>query len=365
MRKAIVLVAVLVALIPAVAGAQNDLVLAPDRATVVQAQLQQIEGNKAAFVENLLWAWAPYVNAAEYDLWSEIGPIAMKAPAWQLYAASLVGDFKTMVKVLSGSESAGKYVTTLAAPEPKTIVDPEAVAADLGSTTDSLVYVPIAPCRVVDTRGAGARTGVIAAGTSRLFDLEAEAFTVGQGVSGTPCTGLPSYSYYAWAVNVTAVGYSGNGWLTIWPAGGTEPTASVINYGSAPYAIANAMNLTGCYGCADDIRVKASSAATHVIIDVVGYYRDAVATPSAATRVAGTPGTLVAGSAGFFHGGACPTGTLLIGGELDHGATDVAIGEFRQDGTNNWFTFWMINNETYSTTVTAYSRCLDTPVQYF
>jgi hypothetical protein len=125
------------------------------------------------------------------------------------------------------------------------------------------------------------------------------------------------------------------------------------------------MNVTGCVACADDIRVKASGHSTHVVIDVVGYYRDAAATGSTVTRVAGTAAPLAAGSAGFFDGGACPAGTQLIGGEVDHSGTDVAVGEFRQDGTDAWWTFWMINNETYSTNVTAYSRCLDTPVQIF
>ena len=62
--------------------------------------------------------------------------------------------------------------------------------------------------------------------------------TKGQGGAGS-CVGLPSYSYFGWAVNVTVTGYgSGLGYMTIWPAGGTEPNASVINYQSAPYALA-------------------------------------------------------------------------------------------------------------------------------
>lgn len=40
----------------------------------------------------------------------------------------------------------------------------------LGETTNDLVFVPITPCRIIDTRLAG---GQIAAGTTRAFDVTA------------------------------------------------------------------------------------------------------------------------------------------------------------------------------------------------
>ena len=291
----------------------------------------------------------------------------MKAPAWQLYGASLVGDFPTMLRVLTGEEGAGPYISAFAEPQTKTAVDPFSPTADalgdLGSTTDQLVFVPIAPCRIVDTRGTGARTGILAAGTSRSFDLTTEGFSSGQG-SVAACAGLPALSHYAWAVNITVTGYNGNGWLIAWPHNGTEPTASVANYGVAPYAIASGQILTGCYSCSDDITIKAANAGTHVIIDVTGYFRAAGVTSSTVTRIAGTPVVIGNGFRNFVTGGACPTGTVLIGGEVDHGSGDVAVGEFKQASTTTW-NFWMINNAGSSASVTAYSRCMDTPLKVF
>ncbi|MDR7420724.1 MAG: hypothetical protein QN178_17650, partial [Armatimonadota bacterium] len=183
------------------------------RSRDIQRQLQAIDANRAAFVNQLFLKWNPYVDHAQYDLWDELGPIAMQAPAWQLYAASLVGDFETMTRLLMGLDSPGRYINSLTEPELLTAagtfggtVEPQA----FGDANDQLVFTPIPPCRVVDTRpgpgGPGARTGVLADGAARSFDLESDAFFAGQGVSG-PCTGLPSFSYAAWAVNVTVTGY--------------------------------------------------------------------------------------------------------------------------------------------------------------
>lgn len=66
------------------------------RSWQIQARLAQIEANRASFVHEFLMAWTPYVDNQVNDLFDELGPLAMRAPAWQLYGASLVGDFKTV-----------------------------------------------------------------------------------------------------------------------------------------------------------------------------------------------------------------------------------------------------------------------------
>ena len=177
----------------------------------------------------------------------------------------------------------------------------------------------------MDTRGTGARTGILAAGSARSFDLTTDGFAEGQG-GATSCTGLPSYSYTGWAVNITATGYSGSGWLVAWPFSGTEPTASVLNYGSAIYAIASGQTLTGCTGCGDDITIRAGNAATHVIIDVVGYTAtrrsDRGRDPSVGDAEAVLPDNSL-----YIDGGLCPAGTVLIGGEVDHGNNERCRGQ--------------------------------------
>lgn len=341
-----------------------------ERSYAIQRQLQAIDANRAGFVHQLFLKWNPYVDNAQYDLWEELGPIAMRAPAWQLYAASLVGDFETMTRLLMGFESPGRYINALSEPQPVAAVgtfggtvEPQA----FGDTSDQLVFTPIAPCRVVDTRpgpgGPGARTGVLADGASRSFDLEADAFAAGQGVSG-PCTGLPRFSYAAWAVNVTVTGYSGVGGLKAWGFSQTEPNASIINYStSISPAVANGLILTGCYGCADDITVKTFGSATHIIIDVIGYFRPAGIANAATTRVAGTTTTVNAGSFKFVSGGACPAGTTLIGGELAWlSGANVLVGEMARSSSTT-MRFWAVNQDGSARDAVAYSLCQDTPIK--
>jgi len=339
-----------------------------ERSWAIQAELARIEKNPEAFVDQLIQSWAPYLDSEVYDPWHEIKPIAMAATPWQLYGASLVGDFKTMLLVLHGKVGAGRYINALTQPEPRTWTSAARVAAPdpqvLGGTVDSLVFTPIAPCRMVDTRGAGARTGIVNPGVPRSFDLTTDGYTKGQGGATSGCTGLPSFSPFGWAANITTTQHSAAGGLQAWGFGGVVPLTSIINYFPTAYAIANNGSLTGCWGCADDVTLSVFGGATHVIIDVMGYYDQATATSSTVTRIAGTATPIANGTQGFVTGGACPAGTVLIGGEVDHGSGDLAVGRSRQATTTTW-TFWMINNSGASGSVTAYSGCMDAPVKIF
>ena len=138
----------------------------------------------------------------------------------------------------------------------------------------------------------------------------------------------------------------------------------MVNCGSAIYALAGGQTLTGCLGCGDDITVRAANAATHVIIDVVGYYRNANVVSSTVTRVAGTPLSIAAGGHAYIYSGACPAGTVLIGGENDFTGSDVASGECQQNTSTTWTT-WMTSNDALAKTATVYGRCMDAPVKLF
>jgi hypothetical protein len=349
------------------ASAQGAPQMSAERSRAVAAQIPQIEANKAAFVNQLLTQWALVLDPLVYDPVSELSEAAMKAPAYQLYGASLVGDYSTFLSVLSGRVGASTFVQTLAASQIK-----QAPAASfdtpqptsLGSNTDSLVYTPIAPCRMVDTRGTGARTGLIVPGAPRSFDLTTSGYVKGQGGAVAGCTGLPTVSPAAWAANITVTGYGAIGGLKAYGFSQPEPNASIINYQGGIFAVANGQTLPGCYACADDVTIAAFSASTHVIIDVVGYYFAAGTGNSSVSRFAGTATNINNSSFAFVYGGICPAGTSLIGGEVDHGSGDLAVGEYHQNGSTQWV-FWMINNSGGTGSVTAYTRCIDTPVRVF
>ena len=136
-------------------------------------------------------------------------------------------------------------------------------------TSASMVTMLNAPQRLVDTRTMG---GPIASGTSRCFKL------TDQGMIGPQVAGL--------VVNVTAVGYTTRGWLTLYPAGQPVPTTSTLNFDAAEYAIANgaivAVDRDG-HACVSVGTVNGVPGSADVIIDAVGYL-DLVSIPLGSRR---------------------------------------------------------------------------------
>ncbi len=120
-------------------------------------------------------------------------------------------------------------------------------------------FVPIVPCRVVDTRNPSGQFGgpAIDGGSSRSFPLP-------QG----SCPDIPS-SATAYALNVTLVpvNHGRVRYLTIWPTGQTQPTVSTMN--SDGRVKADAATVPAGTGGAVSVYVTDT---TNVILDIDGYY---------------------------------------------------------------------------------------------
>ena len=83
------------------------------------------------------------------------------------------------------------------------------------------------------------------------------------GVSGIPLTGVTAVS-----LNLTAVGPTAEGYVTVWPCGSTKPSTSNVNFVKnqiVPNAVISPVDSTGkvCI---------ASTAATHLVVDVNGWF---------------------------------------------------------------------------------------------
>jgi hypothetical protein len=140
----------------------------------------------------------------------------------------------------------------------------------------SMVYAPVTPCRIVDTRVVG---GSLPADTPRDFRVTGVGL---QGQGGNPAgCGIPQGPAKAAILNFVAVNPTGPGNLRAWayatpPA--TPPTASVLNYAAVGLNIANAVAVPLCddtpTNCPFDLRVQADMRGTHLVIDIVGYFYD-------------------------------------------------------------------------------------------
>lgn len=169
----------------------------------------------------------------------------------------------------------------------------------------ALSFVPIPPCRLVDTRNPlGALGGPsLQAATSRTFPV----------LSGS--CGIPANAS-AYSFNVTVVSSGFLGYLTVWPAGGAKPQASTIN-SYLGGAVANAALVSA--GTNGAVSVYATNL-TDVILDINGYF---VAQSNASTQsLALGVGSLPTSSMGIANT-AIGINTLQINST---GAYNVAVG---------------------------------------
>ena len=117
------------------------------------------------------------------------------------------------------------------------------------------LYYTVTPCRVLDTRETGP---ALASNGVRTVQVS--------GVCGIPA------SASAVAFNVTAVNPSGDGWLTLYPAGVTRPFVSTLNYRLDRTRANNAIVPVSGAGQLNVYSFNGGGGAVHFIIDVSGYF---------------------------------------------------------------------------------------------
>ena len=144
------------------------------------------------------------------------------------------------------------------------------------------VFVPLTPCRVVDTRGATGPLGgpIMDAGSTR-------SFAIPTGDCSIPATAT-GYSF-----NVTVVPKGALNYLTIWPTGETQPTVSTLN-SPAGAVVANAALVPA--GTSGEVSVYVTNT-TNVIIDIDGYF--AAESTSSGSSTAFGSGALVSNTGSF------------------------------------------------------------------
>lgn len=182
-----------------------------------------------------------------------------------------------------------------------------------------LVFTPITPCRIVDTRGAG---GVIPTATSRVFKGWAASYTA-QGGSATNC-GLPqSTDVAALSVNLLVISPTGEGWIAAWPVGTTMPLVSNLNY-KAGDVLANSAVLKINQTTADFNLY--TTTATHFVADVTGYYSRTKSVGLSCVNPTETTLVVAPGAVGRLPIPACSNlaGYNSIGGYCTTDGTDMA-----------------------------------------
>ena len=209
--------------------------------------------------------------------------------------------------------------------------------AQLGSSSSDLVFNPITPCRIVDTRSAG---GVITSSTYRSFKSWGASFT-SQGGSSTDC-GIPqSANVAAVALNLLVIAPIGEGWIAAWPYGLPRPLVSNLNF-TAGAVLANftllKVDQTGSNGYWNLF----TTTTTHFVADVTGYYTKPVSVGSFECETQSGP-TLIFANTSSTGSQVCSAGYVLTGGGCHDWATDgsvVIAKSSPMDGNVGWFCRW-------------------------
>ena len=137
--------------------------------------------------------------------------------------------------------------------------------ANATAPSDAVAFVPITPCRVIDTRPefqVGPKTTPVGPG---------EVHTVSAHGDNGRCTGIPA-SATAVSLNVTAVDATLPTFLTVWASGDAQPDSSSLNpvpgQPPTPNAVTTGLSASGQF---DIFNLQGT---VDVIGDITGYYTD-------------------------------------------------------------------------------------------
>ncbi len=186
--------------------------------------------------------------------------VAITAPSSCAWAASSNVSWIVITGSSPGSGSATVPFTV----SPNTTAQPRSGTVTVGNQSETitqtgvgLLFVPITPCRIADTRTAQGPFGApsIAANNSREFIIP-----------NSSCN-IPA-SAQAYALNVTAVPQGPLFYITVWPTGQTQPLVSTLNSDDGRVKANAAIVPAGTSG---GITVFATNT-TDLVLDINGYF---------------------------------------------------------------------------------------------
>jgi hypothetical protein len=224
----------------------------------------------------------------------------------------------------------------------------------LGDLADDLVFTPVNPCRIVDTRNIGSP---IVAGTVRDFDMDNPFGFAFQGGFNGPC-GIPADIAQAVAMTIAATDPVGPGFFTAWRFLSTPPTASTVNYATGE-TIANSTIVPTFPGGGPDFSVFAGTSTAHLIVDVIGYFAAPVATALDCNTQISAPQSIPNGGTVNIASPACPAGFTVTGGGQSTSAFFPLVSDSKVTG-NGWDCQGS-NNSGFTISVSCQARCCRVP----
>lgn len=237
-----------------------------------------------------------------------------------------LADMETLQQAaaLTGLQDVEKFLVLAARQDAALPASNERRKAALGDGIN-LVFTPITPCRIADSRGSSG--GILVSGIVRNylnFSATGQGGTAGCN-QGSP--GIANQTTGALALTFTVTQPTGGGFLQVAPLSGSF-TTSVANWDVANQTVANSSVLAVTGGGADFKVQVAGGGNAHVIIDLLGFYLPSE--PAALTCVTQPgPSTNVAANARdtFLSGGTCASGTTAVSVAFSTGSSDLVLAD--------------------------------------
>lgn len=293
-RKGKVLIALLAVVLPAAAVGvglfgTNTTGLAP-------------EAMRGELAQDIVERWSPYVERSYGAMgagWSErMEGTLQSADISNLELAASATSFEQMNAALLGTGGTGMSVANSG---------PGIQPTSIGVPGEDLVFTPLTPCRIVDTRIAGGP--MTAEGTRSFKAFTASDFTA-QGGANSNC-GLPQ-NVSAISVKMASVYPLAEGWFTAYPFDVPMPLAASLNYNAGGVTSDQEIVRLCRPACPSEFNVYSRKQAD-LVIDVTGYFMEPEATVLDCT-VAQESGSLALLSGIQTKDVQCPAGYAATGG---------------------------------------------------
>jgi hypothetical protein len=356
-RRTGVIVAVVLTLLAPVGLRAQSTASGKDAASVTRAQaLAEAETNRSIVIRDTVDRWRSQFRP--FDPSRNIGgeealltAALQTASAEKLLAASQAPTYEDALAAVQGRWQGPSVIPLEAGPIPNT----------LGSVTTDLVFTPVTPCRIIDTRTAtGAYAGPIGPNLGKYYYVTGSSYTA-QGGNATTC-GIPSSPKpAAVALNIASTAQGGLGNLKIVPTGGGNPPAVLMNY-QPGVNLSNAAVVAVAQGAAtEEAWIYSGNSTSQVIVDIMGYYTAPVATALSCTTVTADSGTIAAGTLNNTIA-TCPAGYTVTGGGFWVGAGfSPAVFTFNSSPSGNGWEAGVVNTQAGGIDNTVYAVCCRVP----
>jgi hypothetical protein len=313
---------------------------------------------RGELVRQIVLKWGVHVQGvygADVREWAmDMAPVFAKAPLPMLRRAATAPTFEQMNDAFLVDDRGQNAHTRLA----DAIHTGQANASGkaLGDAANDLVFVPITPCRIVDTRLA---LGPITANNVRSFEVVGAPSYALQGGQNDDCgLGTAASTAAAAAINFTVVAPTAAGFITAFPFNTTQPLAATVNYTAGDIRGNFAIVKLDQTAAANEMTVY-TFAQTHLVADLVGYYVEPEATALDCLEVTSSTATIAAGDFSTRTTAACLSGYTFVGGGCTMSDFDGRMVSSRPQVVNH-FCAWR-NEGADSVQGIAYGRCCRTP----